>query len=207
MGEPKTDAVLDESEEEKTMCDNLAYQEAFPEELINGEVVLMSPAATSHNFISGNIYHIFRSYLKGKKCVPFGDGEAVILSPENKFIPDGMIVCDRSKIKFDGVHGAPDLVVEVLSPSTAKNDRRHKMEVYGASGVREYWIVDPANRSVEQYLRENDRLALHAVYAICPDYMLSLMTEAEKAAVQTEFQCSLFDDLTIHLEDIFENVI
>lgn len=121
-------------------------------------------------------------------------------------IPDGMVVCDRSKIKFDGVHGAPDLVVEVLSPRTAKNDRRHKMEVYASSGVREYWIVDPANKSVEQYLQEDGRLALRAVYAICPDYMLDMMTEAERAAIQTKFQCSLFNDLTIHLEDIFENV-
>lgn len=188
------------------MNDNLAYQDLFREEIINGEVVLMSPAATNHNFVSGNIYHIFRSYLKGKLCFPFGDGEAVILSRENKFIPDGMIVCDRSKIRADGVHGAPDLVVEVLSPSTAKNDRRHKMEVYGSSGVREYWIVDPANKSVEQYLREDGRLALHAVYVLCPDYMLGTMTEAERAAVQAEFQCSLFDDLTIRLEDIFEDI-
>ena len=188
------------------MRDNLAYQETFSEELINGEIIMMSPAATSHNIVAGNIHIILGTYLKKKKCVSFGDGEAVYLSPENKFIPDGMVVCDRSKIRFDGVHGAPDLVVEVLAPSTAKNDRRHKMEVYGASGVREYWIVDPANKSVEQYLQEDGRLALHAVYVLCPDYVLNMMTEAERAAVQTEFQCSLFDDLTIRLEDIFEDI-
>lgn len=189
------------------MCDNLAYQELFREEIINGEFVMMSPALTNHNFISGNIYHIFRMYLKGKKCVPFGDGEAVILSPENRFIPDGMVVCDRNKIRADGIHGAPDLVVEVLSPSTAKNDRRHKMKVYAESGVREYWIVDPANKTVEQYLQEDGQLVLHAVYAIHPDYMMNIMSETEKAAIVTEFQCSLFDDLTIHLEDIFEGII
>lgn len=178
----------------------------FREELINGKTVTISPAVTSHNFTSGNIQFIFGSYLKGKTPVSFGAGEAVFLSPENKFIPDGMVVCDRSKIRHDGVHGAPDLVVEVLSPRTAKNDRRHKMEVYTSSGVREYWIVDPTSKSIEQYLQEDGRLALHAVYVLYPDYMLDIMTEAERAAVQTEFQCSLFDDLTIHLEDIFENV-
>lgn len=188
------------------MCDNLAYQETLPEEIINGEVVMMSPAVTGHNIIADNIHIIFGTYLRKKKCVSFGDGEAVILSSENKFIPDGMVVCDRSKIRHDGVHGAPDLVVEVLSPRTAKNDRRHKMEVYASSGVREYWIVDPTSKSIEQYLQEDGRLALHAVYVLYPDYMLDIMTEAERAAVQTEFQCSLFDDLTIHLEDIFENV-
>ena len=189
------------------MCDNLAYQEPFYEELINGEFVMMSPAATNHNMIADNIHIIFGTYLWRKKCVSFGDGEAVILSPENRFIPDGMVVCDRNKIRADGVYGAPDLVVEVLSPSTAKNDRRHKMKVYAESGVREYWIVDPANKTVEQYLQEDGQFVLHAVYAIYPDYMLGLMSETEKAAIVTEFQCSLFDDLTIHLEDIFEGII
>lgn len=98
-------------------------------------------------------------------------------------------------------------MIEVLSPSTAKNDRRHKMEVYAESGVREYWIVDPANRIVEQYFQEDGTLVLHAVYAIHPDYVINMMSEAEKAAAVTEFRCSLFDDLVIRLEDIFENVI
>lgn len=187
--------------------ENLAYQEPFREELINGEIVMMSPAATNHNFISGNIYHIFRTYLKGKMCVPFGDGEAVFLTPENTFIPDGMIVCDRSKIKSDGVHGAPDLVIEVLSPSTAKNDRRSKMKVYAETGVREYWIIDPVSKMLEQYLQEDGKLVLSEAYAVYPDYILKHMSEEKKAAVVTEFRCSLFDDLTIRLEDIFEDTI
>lgn len=187
--------------------ENLAYQEPFREELINGEIVMMSPAATNHNFISGNIYHIFRTYLKGKMCVPFGDGEVVFLTPENTFIPDGMIVCDRSKIKSDGVHGAPDLVIEVLSPSTAKNDRRSKMKVYAETGVREYWIIDPVSKMLEQYLQEDGKLVLSEAYAVYPDYILKHMSEEKKAAVVTEFRCSLFDDLTIRLEDIFEDTI
>ena len=99
---------------------NLAYQEEFREELINGEIVAMSPAASNHNRIAGDIYGIFWNYLKGKKCEPFGDSEAVYLTETDHFIPDFMIVCDSDKIKSNGVHGAPDLVVEVLSPGTAK---------------------------------------------------------------------------------------
>ena len=188
------------------MNTNLAYQDEFQEELINGEVVAMSPAATNHNKIATNIAGIFWNFLKGKKCVPFADGEVVYLTEEDHFIPDFMVVCDPEKVRHDGVHGAPDLVVEILSPGTAHNDRGRKMDVYAKCGVREYWIVSPGEKSVEQYLQDNGRLVLKAVYAIHPEPMLARMSEKERAAVVTAFQCSLFDDLIIQLADVFERV-
>ena len=188
------------------MNSNLAFQNEFREELINGEVVAMSPAASNHNRIAGDIYGIFWSYLKEKKCEPFGDGEAVFLTKEDHFIPDFMVVCDPDKVKDDGIHGAPDLVVEVLSPSTAKNDRGHKMDVYAQCGVREYWIVSPGDKSVEQYVQKEGRLVLQEVYSIRPAFMLKRMPEEERAAVVTEFKCSLFDDLIIRLDDIFKRI-
>ena len=184
------------------MNTNLAYAYDCREELINGKVVAMSPAASNHNRIAGDIYGIFWSYLRGKKCEPFGDGEAVYLTEVDHFIPDFMVVCDPDKVKSNGVHGAPDLVVEVLSPCTTKNDRGRKMDVYGQCGVREYWIVIPNEKTVEQYIQDNGRLVLHDVYFIPPDYT----PEKELAEIAKEFQCSLFDDLTIRLEDIFERV-
>lgn len=184
------------------MNTNLAYAYDCREELINGKVVAMSPAASNHNRIAGNIYFLFRKYLKGKVCEPFGDGEAVYLTEVDHFIPDFMVVCDPDKVKSNGVHGAPDLVVEVLSPGTTKNDRGRKMDVYGQCGVREYWIVIPNEKTVEQYIQDNGRLVLHDVYFIPPDYT----PEKELAEIAKEFQCSLFDDLTIRLEDIFERV-
>jgi Uma2 family endonuclease len=184
------------------MNTNLAYAYDCREELINGKVVAMSPAASNHNRIAGDIYGIFWSYLRGKKCEPFGDGEAVYLTEVDHFIPDFMVVCDPEKVKSNGVHGAPDLVVEVLSPGTTKNDRGRKMDVYGQCGVREYWIVIPNEKTVEQYIQDNGRLVLHDVYFIPPDYT----PEKELAEIAKEFQCSLFDDLTIRLEDIFERV-
>lgn len=185
------------------MSSNLAYQGEQREELIGGNVVLMAPASAGHTYVSDNILYIFKKYLKGKKCIPFGNGLLVHLTDTDKFVPDVMVVCDRSKIKGNGVHGAPDLVVEVLSPSTSQNDRGHKKDVYERCGVREYWIVSTAEKSVEQYLLRENRLVLNAVYTIYPDYMQEGMSAQERAALATCFQCSLFDDLDICLEDIF----
>ena len=185
------------------MSGNLAYQEERREELIGGNVVMMSPASAEHVYTAGSIYNIFKNYLKGKNCIPFSDGLLVHLTDENKFVPDMMVVCDRSKIKSDGVHGAPDLVVEVLSPSTAKDDRTRKKEVYEACGVPEYWLVSPTDKSIEVYLLESGKYILHDVYTVRPDWVLEQMTDEEKAAVVTEFKCHLYDDLTIRLDDIF----
>ncbi len=189
------------------MSDNLAYQEEYQEdrweELINGEVVMMAPASTNHTFTSGNIYRIFGNYLHGKMCTPISDGTTVYLMNKEHFVPDFMVVCDRSKIKWNGVHGAPDLVVEVLSPSTSKRDRKHKKDVYAQCGVREYWIVSTGEKSIEQYFLEDGQLVLHEIYTLHPDYVLAEMSEEERATVVTHFKCSLFDDLEIPLEDVF----
>ncbi len=185
------------------MNTNLAYQEEPREELIDGKVVAMSPASAGHTFVSDNILIIFKNYLRGKKCIPFGDGLLVHLTENDQFVPDMMVVCDPNKIKPNGIYGAPDLVVEVLSPSTAKNDRKHKKEVYAQCGVREYWIVDPISKYVEQYFLETGQFVLQDVYMQRPDWELEQMSEEERAAVVTHFKCSLFDDLDISLEDIF----
>lgn len=190
------------------MNGNLAYQEDWREELIGGKLVAMSPRpAFNHNRISENIDFIFRGYLRGKKCTPLGDGYDLYLDENNHFIPDFMIVCDRDKIQMDGVHGAPDLVVEVLSPSTAQNDRGHKKEVYAKCGVREYWIVSPDNKSVEIYLNENAELIFHKVYTVVPGWMLEKMKDEERAEVVTRFRCSLYDDLELSLDDIFNGLL
>lgn len=187
---------------------NLAYQEKLWEELIDGEVVLMSPRpSVNHNTVAGNIFILLHQYLKGKTCRPFADGVDLYLTEKDRFVPDGMVVCNRGKIKADGVHGAPDLVIEVLSPGTARYDRGKKMRAYEKAGVREYWIVNPADKTVEQYLLDVGELVLHDVYSLLPDYMLEKLTEEERAALVTEFRCSLYDDLVISLEDIFADTL
>lgn len=185
------------------MSDNLAYQEDFREELIGGEFVMMAPASTNHTFTAGNIFGIFWSYLKRKKCTPISDGSTVFLTEEDHFVPDVMVVCNPDIIRPDGVYGTPDLVVEVLSPSTARSDKTRKKEVYARCGVREYWIVSPGDKSVEVYRSAGTEFTLDNVYVLYPDWELERMPPERRAAVETHFKCSLFDDLDISLEDIF----
>lgn len=187
------------------MSIELAYlEDDLREELINGEVVLMAPAAPHHVRIAGNIFRIFGNRLQGKKCAAIADGVTVRLSDTERYVPDFMVVCDREKIQSDGVHGAPDLVVEVLSPSTAKRDRWYKKQGYEAAGVPELWLVDPLHRSIEVYLLQEGRYVLDNVYTLFTELDLEMMTERERAGVVTEFRCSLFDDFTIRLEDVFQ---
>ena len=190
------------------MNSNLAYQEEFREELIGGKAVAMSPRPMyNHNHIAFNIAVLFSNYLRGKPCTVIPDGTDLYLTEEDRFVPDMMVVCDRDKIRRDGVHGTPDLVVEVLSPSTMRNDRMGKKEVYQTCGVREYWLVDPENRTIEQYLLQDGKLELNMVYASCRDDELERMSEQEKAELETHFQCSLYSDFDIALEDIFSGLL
>ena len=184
-----------------------AYQEERQMEMIDGKIVMMASPTLNHVFIAGNIHRIFSEYLDGKPCTPIPDGAALFLEKGEEYKPDMMVVCDPTKLKPNGVHGAPDLAVEILSPSTAKNDKSHKKDVYERCGVREYWIVSPGDRSVEQYVLENGRFVLRDVYHQYPAFMLENMTEEEKTAVTTEFQCTLFDSLVIRVDDIFRRVV
>lgn len=190
------------------MNGNLAYQDEIREELLDGKIVAMSPRpSTNHSRIAGNIFWIFRSYLNKKHCTPFADGVDLHLTENDTVIPDMMIVCDQNKIKGDGVYGAPDLVAEVLSPSTTSRDRGYKKDLYARCGVREYWIVSPSEKSVEVYRLKDADLSLYDVYSVYPDWMLKKMKEEEREAVVTQFQCSLYDDLDISLDDIFSGLV
>lgn len=115
-----------------------------------------------------------------------------------------MIVWNRDIIKKDGIHGTPDLIVEVLSPSTAKNDKGYKKELYEKSGVKEYWIVDPVMRSIETYLLADGKYVLDEFYALPPD--IFEITDREREDCKKEIHISLYNDFCISLEEIFENL-
>ena len=186
---------------------NLAYkfEEERREEIINGKVVVMSTPVLRHVFLSGNLYCIFRKYPQDKSCIVIPAGAALFLEEDTEeYQPDMMVVCDPDKIQSDGVHGTPDLVVEVLSPSTGRNDRGHKKDVYEKHGVREYWMINPRDQSIEQYVLENGRFVLRDVYSRYPDFMLRHMSDEEKAALVTEFHPALFEEFNIRLDDVFD---
>lgn len=176
-------------------------------EKIDGVPVLMAPSTSvAHNTVGTNLVRILGNYLMGKRCRLFMDGVDVHFDEENTLVPDLTIVCDRSKIKADGIHGAPDLVVEVLSPSTAKRDRTKKKEIYERFGVKEYWLIHPREKSIEVYLLRDGRLELDNVYTVFPDWQWEQLTEEEKAEAQLSLKVSLYDDLTIDIRDIFDEV-
>lgn len=185
------------------MNTNLAYHDPVPEELIDGTLIAMSPSPVwNHISIAGKLYNLFSNYLSGKSCTPIPDGFDLHLSKKDIFVPDMMVICDRNKIKPNGVHGAPDLVVEILSPSTTARDRGYKKDVYETSGVPEYWIVNPVDRSIEVYLLANGRFTLDDVYMLPPAEM-----EEERDKFKTQLKCHLYDDLVLSLEDIFSDLL
>ena len=181
------------------------YQDEMPTELINGVIVAMAPPVTNHSRVLSRIHTVFGKYLENKHCEVFSDLHLHI-SKNDRVIPDLMVVCKQNIIKRDGIHGAPDLIVEILSPSTKKRDKGYKKNLYEQCGVLEYWIVDTTSRSIEVYLLTDGKLEFDNIYEIYPDYVLEYMTEEEKTALPYEFKTSLFDDLVIKLEDVFRGV-
>ena len=125
-------------------------------ELIDGVPYMMAAPRVNHQRIVQRIGFWFHQALKGKPCEPFFAPVDVRLNfdkaDDTVVQPDVFVVCDPTKITEKTVDGIPDLVVEVLSPSTSRNDRWFKYNAYQSAGVREYWIVDPDNRTVEVYL-------------------------------------------------------
>ena len=159
--------------ESYTFADCLTWPENERIELIDGEAVLMSLPSTVHQKISGELFRQLTNFLEGKKCevfsAPFGvrlfekDGD----SPENvdtMVEPDISVICDRDKLDRHGCKGAPDLIVEILSPSTQRRDRLIKLELYQRAGVREYWIVSPEEQTVQVLLFTNGLLLPRELY-------------------------------------------
>ncbi|MEA5115430.1 MAG: Uma2 family endonuclease [Geobacteraceae bacterium] len=120
-------------------------------ELIDGVPYNMTPApATRHQRISSNIHLMISEFLRGKQCVPFYAPTDVVFDEHNVVQPDLLVVCDREKITEANIQGAPDLVIEILSPATGRKDRREKKALYERFGVREYIVLDPFNETVER---------------------------------------------------------
>ena len=138
-----------------TLDDYLSLPDDQRVELIDGVIYDMGIRTVPHQLICGYIYTQLHNYIaqNGKKCIPFISQTDVQLDCDNRTIvqPDVMIVFDRSKITRKRIFGAPDLAIEVLSPSTRRKDMLIKSAKYQAAGVREYWIVDPDQENIITY--------------------------------------------------------
>lgn len=142
-----------------TVTDYLTWPDEERWELIDGIAYNMSPAPNiKHQNIVGELYSRLLQKLRGKPCKPFIAPVDVVLSEIDVVQPDVFVVCDPVKITEKNIQGAPDLVVEVLSPRTVAKDLREKKTLYERSGVSEYLVLDPLERYAQRYRLGANRL-------------------------------------------------
>ncbi len=184
-----------------TYADYLQWRFEETVELIKGKIFKMSPAPNRyHQEISIKLASRIEYFVRKNQCkvynAPFD--VRLPLPPEQRtddkvdtvVQPDICVICDESKLDRRGCLGAPDWIIEILSPSTAQKDIKHKFEIYEASGVREYWLVYPLEQHVNVYtLNENGKYEGHQPYA--KDDQISPKT---------------FPDLVINLSEVFPDI-
>ena len=148
------------SQGEYTIEDYYCLSDDDRKELIDGVFYDMASPSHIHQFLAAEIYRSIGNFIEKKKgmCFPFIAPLDVQLDRDDKTMvqPDVMILCDRNKLKSGRICGAPDFVVEVLSPATSKKDRFIKLMKYENAGVREYWIVAPDKKRVFVYRFDRD---------------------------------------------------
>ena len=192
------DINLLDLEKTYTYADYLTWQFQERLELIKGKIFRMSPApSTSHQKISmkltGRLYNFFELHPCNLFAAPF---DVRLLDKkkskkDNEIFtvvqPDLCVICDENKIDKRGAIGAPDLVIEILSPGNSNKEMKYKFNLYEEAGVLEYWIVNPADKTVFIYvLRDNQFIGLHPLI--------------EEDSIQSK----LFPELDFKLEDIFK---
>ena len=160
-------------------------------ELLKGKILEMSVPSPIHQEISGNLQGALFVFLKNSKCklytAPFDvrfpqKGESQVYTVVQ---PDLCVVCDFEKIDSKGCVGAPDLVVEILSPGNSKKEMKSKFALYQEEGVREYSVVDPERELVFVYVADNKKFK--PTIPIADDYVYS----------------TIFPDFKIHTSDLF----
>ena len=181
----------------------LAAGEHWRDEKINGVIYDMSPApGYQHGIINNNINTIIKQGLKNSLCLVFMENLDFKYHPDindDYLCPDIMVICDRKHLKGGAYSGVPKLIVETLSPSTAKKDRSEKMEIYEAAGVEEYWIVSPRG-SVEIYYLEDGKYILEQSYILQED------KEDDDYNAGSEISLRAFPHIRMTLGEIFEGL-
>ena len=157
-------------------------------ELIDGQIYYMAPPTRKHQDIIGELFGIIREYIKSKKgsCKPYVAPFAVFLTKNNKNYvePDISVICDKSKLTEKGCIGAPDWIIEVVSPSSKQMDYFTKLFQYRNTKVREYWIVDPLKNRITVYNFEIDDMEVYSF--------------------SDTIKVGIYDDFTINFAEISE---
>lgn len=156
-----------------TFANYLAWDGEGRIEIMDGQLVMMSPPSRVHQRISMEISRQLANYLEGKKCEVYAAPFAVRLfegaqdKPEDVqtvFEPDIAVICDLDKLDDKGCKGAPDMVAEILSPSSMRHDWLFKMHRYEQAGVKEYWIISPKEQTVQVFTLKDGRYRIQASY-------------------------------------------
>jgi len=177
------------AEKALTYEDYRKLPEGAPYQLIGGELVLTPSPTTYHQIISGKLQFQMMGYVIERNLGMVLDAPIdVYLSETETYQPDIIFIAQERLgiIEHERINGAPDLVVEILSPATAYYDLRKKFRVYERSGVKEYWIVDPEEKSVEIYLLEEGKFRLE-----------------QQAAGEGQVTSRVLGGFTVSLETIF----
>ncbi|PIE50707.1 MAG: restriction endonuclease [Flavobacteriales bacterium] len=163
-------------------------------ELFKGKIFKMSPApSTKHQKISSVLHGEFYATFKNHSCRLFSAPFDVRLTRKNKknedittvVQPDLCVICDLDKLDEQGCNGAPDLIIEILSPGNSKKEMKTKFDLYEEAGVREYWIVNPLDENVLVFVLENDEYK--ALRPVVDDFIRS----------------QIFPDVKIHTDEVF----
>jgi len=172
-----------------TYSDYLEWDDDQRWELIDGVPILMTAPTWQHQEIGVNLVASLFNLLKGKPCKVFYAPFDVRLNADtfdNTVVqPDVLVICDSSKLEKTGCKGAPDFVIEILSPSTSSHDRFLKFDLYRNAGVGEYWIIEPETKKVFAHILSND------------DYITRLYWETDIAPI------SVLDNCKVNLSEIF----
>ncbi len=183
-----------------TFADYLTWQFKERVEIIKGKLFKMAMPSEKHQRLSSNVHRIFANYLYRKPCrvyhppfdvrleKPLHQRKAKDKSIFTVVQPDITVVCDLTKVDDKGCFGAPDLVIEILSPSTGSKDLKEKKEVYEFAEVPEYWVIHPLDETVAVYiLNDQKKYVIDNIYASIDS-----------------IKSHVFKDLDVDLKDVFE---
>lgn len=181
-----------------TYADFLTWDESDRYEIIDGKLYAMATPTREHQGISMEFSIQIGSYLKGKPCKVYAAPFGVRLFEKDDDSPDSVgtviqpdisVTCDENKLDKKGCKGAPDFVIEILSPSNERHDLFVKYNLYMRAGVREYWIVDPQRKTVQVFLLDENGV-----------YRLAEMYGENDAA-----KITVLNDCPIDLKAVFAN--